>query len=162
MDAAEYRSIVERLRREILLPRVDAFRMAAESLRGEPLEAFHKATTPFIQQARALFRELIEVPTAFKIPSELNQLFYAYTISDFNSALPADYPYILAMANISDERRFCVICIQRKYVSERFPGFPPEAVPIIFAESSENLAKGDPIQIDIAYHPADLRIVPID
>lgn len=162
MDAAERQGIVERLRAEILLPRTDAFLMVAEGLREEPIEAFQEAATHFIQQARALFRELIEVPTAFKVPPELNQLFYAYMVSDFNSALPNDYPYILAMANIRGERRYCVVCIARKWVVERFPEAPATAVSIISVETSEDLARGQIDQMDIAYNPADLRIVPID
>ena len=162
MDAAEREHIVERLRGEILSPRIDGFRAVAESLRGEPLDAFHEAFTPLFQEARAVFRELIEVPTALNIPPDINQLFFAYTISDFNSALPPDYPYILAIANVSEERRFCCICIERKWVSKVFPEAPSGAVAVVFVETTEDLAKGNIFAMDIAYSPADVHIVPPD
>lgn len=162
MDEAVKARIIKRLRKEVFLPGLAELRQALEDLRERPLEAFLEALGPIVSEARMLFREMIEVMPDGETPPELNQAFYAYFISDTNSLLPADYPFIIAVANIRRERRFCFIGIARRNVTKFFPGLAGGAIPIISVETKADLESGNFTNIDVANTPEDMRIVSID
>lgn len=159
MDQELAGRITSRLREELLAPRINEFLGRLGGLESEPLEAFHSEVTPLVQGARLEFREILEMPAPQPLPAELNRIFYAWTVYEFNLVLPDNFPYILAMANIALESRCCIVCLMRQAVSDRHPGFSPAAIPIVFAESVEALSAGVITDMHLVDHPDGTQIV---
>ncbi len=162
MDKAWRIQLAERLRMEILMPRIAEFRTKLEELRNQPLKAFLEFLSPRITEARIEFKVLLEVPVGKQLATEFSQIFYGYTVSDFNSVIPADYPYIMGIGNIGDVGRMCFLYLNRSRIAERYPDIPLTAIPIISVETAEDVETGNFKQIDIACHPDDMRVVPLD
>lgn len=162
MDKAWLSQLTERLRMEILMPRIAEFRTKLEELRNQPLKAFLEFLSPRFTEARIEFKMLLEVPIGKQLATEFSQIFYGYTVWDFNSVIPADYPYIMGIGNIGDEGRMCLLYLNRSRIVEKYPGLPPMTIPIISVETAEDVETGNFKQVDIAHHPNDIRVVPLD
>lgn len=162
MDSAWLSQLTERLRMEILMPRIAEFRTKVEELGGQPIKAFLEVLSPLVSEARLEFKALLESPLNKQLAPEFNQLFYGYLVSDFNSVIPEDYPYILGIGNIRDERRMCFVYLYRARVREVYPELTPTSIPIVFVETSDDFAAGNFTSMEIAHHPDDIRIVPLE
>ena len=162
MDRAWLSQLTERLRMEVLMPCIAEFRTKLEELRDQPLESFLEVLSPLFTEARLEFKALLESPLNKQLAPEFNQLFYGYLVSDFNSVMPEDYPYILGIGNIKDEGRMCFVYLDRRTIIKLYPNITTSAIPIVFVETSEDLGTGNFTSTDIAYHPDDIRIVPLE
>lgn len=162
MDKAWLSQLTERLRMEILMPRIAEFRTKLEELRNQPLKSLLEFLSPCITEARIEFKILLEVPIGKQLAAEFSQIFYGYAVWDFNSVIPADYPYIMGIGNIGDEGRMCFLYLDRSRIVERYPDIPLMAIPIISVETAEDVETGNFKQVDIVYHPDDIRVVPFD
>ena len=163
MDNVWLSQLTERFRREILMPRLAEFRTRIEELRNQPLESFlEEGGDTLISETHLEFMTLLEAPIGKQLAPEFKQIFFGYLVSGFNSVLSDDFPYIMAIANVRDERQMRFIFMFRVKIAGLYPKLPFTGIPIVFAETLKDVANGRFYDIKIVEHPDDVLIIPLE
>ena len=148
--------ILNEFKNSILPPLVSALGRLSAKLATGPIDKFEIVTKFLIQKALEGLMRAAQAQKLNDINDRVRSVATAYIISELNSALPIDHPYITALLDIKKEPGgLHFICLRRKLIPGMHDCLSRNLVPILFVDSREEFESGRIKITDVRFPNAD-------
>ncbi|MEK7464154.1 MAG: hypothetical protein AAB617_00020 [Patescibacteria group bacterium] len=144
----------QKLEFDILPPLVLEFKLYIEGLRLQPLADFREAASELIHRGFAEFLSFLGIEDPNLISSEDYALYVGYVISTFNSVMPKNYPYIVALVFIKEVNKVRIAYLYRKTIQGIHDVISQDFVPLVILNTMNDLEKinSGKMKIDIKFN----------